>query len=880
MSNGPPLQTQLVPGHDATTSVPPLMVPPLQFLHVPGRPNSTRRSGRPGSRGVLQPPTKVPVAVFSLNRLPSEAQLSSLASSQQQQQLSSPHSSGVGSRPPTAPTHEWFTKEKSRMSSAQTARVLFRRSAPSSASFTVATTQDDEVREDSRGIEGATRRSPPCATEDVSWTDRSPRVASGSKRQPPPLATALQSHLEREVKILQEAADREEGNSGVVDPMEILQPHREALRMLAEGLPSYSGLIHNIMVAYDAAIRNQAEVTAAARVISNTAVEVRASHEAEVSDLRQAIETVEGRCRTAQQALQAKMLETKASTANVVVSSVEKENMSLRQQVADLETERTSDLEKMMTLIIAIKECDSRVKSLEEAVQDARSKLDDMNVLKKMMGESQSELGQLKIQFKDAVPLTRYTNATRELESHLLESRKEIKRVRRLCIARGSAIEGLEKKLKAASDELDRFRMAAGSKQVRDALTPRPDWLAVQRAVPELSDFAADVPVEMIDDNHQQAPRLVGGLKESSLQVGFLVEKIDELQQQLSAVMSSGDSQTPSKESPALTPSAGDATSSSPSLLKHRQSIANVTSPAPVSRTCLSQRALPLLALGTSVSAVHLKEVGVVPRVAFEKGKLRSMMHDFFISTQKKYAVDMELSPPTANDIVKHYVSFCTVLFANYADVRQQVHGNMAYLAYNLAEAAVNTSLPQVILFQHVLAGTIPLRIALDALRVEDEVRRELSALCEAHNKTRLRRATVLELIVPLLPFKSREEVEELRTALGVESTVDVSVLVVPSSKFMSTLFEQECAEGVKLYVALVEKLTASSTVIEGVRCTTTAAVLDVVADVEPHTEQRVIDALIKGDVNEESVFPLEHTLQALRSVELVRASPAPGGNS
>ncbi|CUG90278.1 Hypothetical protein, putative [Bodo saltans] len=902
MGSEPPIQP--LPAQDAATSLPPHMVPPLQFLYVPGRPQASRSSPRarsglhkpavpgagsslhhPPGAGQMQPPTKVPVPVYSLNRLPSASQMSSFNSLSLNQralpELASPLSSSApGSRPPTAPTQEWFTKDaKSQRlnSAAHTSRILFRQSAPSSASLLGGPSITSDSREsqhpptrESFSKEG----SPTRVVEDVSWTDRSPRVASGVKRQPPPLASALQGHLDREMKFLQAAADRDEAElqqqpsaSGVIDPMERLQPHREALRMLAEGLPSYATLLHNIMGAYDSAIKNQAQVTAAARVISNTAVQVQLSHEAEVLTLKETIESVEGRYRTVHQALQTKLQEAKASTAtaNAVVSNFEKENTALRLVIAEQEAEKTSDLEKMMTLIVAIKECDARVKSLEDSLQEARSQLDEMKSLKKMMGESQLELGQMKVQYKDAVPLSRYTNATRELESQLLESRRETKRVRRLCIARGSAIDGLERKLKAATDELERFRMVAGSKQVRDALTPRPDWLAIHDTLPELKDFTLEVPIEMIDGTTQQ-PRLVGGLTESSLQVGFLVDKIVELQQQITT---SAGSTSPSKPGGTSPPTMDINTSG---ISKHRQSLATI---APLAAVPAVAAVVPIIALGSSAWAPHLKEVGVVPRVSIDRLKIRSMLHDFFVAAQKKYASDS--SAPSTLEIVKQFLAFSTVLFATNPDVRQLVQGNAVYLAYNLYdEARKPNALPQLVLFKQIMDGTMPIRIVFDALRAEDDVRQELTALCEAHNKNRLRRATVLELIVPLLAFKGRDEIEELRTALGVESTVDVSLLTQSSSKFMTTLFEQECTEGIKLYVTVVEKLSAASTMQEGVRCVTTASVLDVVADVEPHTDQRVLDALIKGDVTEESVFPLEHTLQALRSAPLVRATPAP----
>jgi hypothetical protein len=143
-----------------------------------------------------------------------------------------------------------------------------------------------------------------------------------------------------------------------------------------------------------------------------------------------------------------------------------------------------------------------------------------------------------------------------------------------------------------------------------------------------------------------------------------------------------------------------------------------------------------------------------------------------------------------------------------------------------------------------------------------------------------VRRSAIMEVTAPLLVYKDRDELEELRTSLGVESTIDIPTLLCRRSKFTEVLFEQEIVGGLKLYTSFVQRLTELSEIKkDGRMMVSTSSVLQAIVHVEPKTPQSVIIMMIPDTTTEEQ-HSVESILTALSKAPLVRRSPPAQENS
>jgi hypothetical protein len=860
----------------------PPSIPPLQFLHVPSRPGTTGGShpaqqsrrmsaslskSSPRHHVPSSPLTSFPV--YSLRKLP----------------LFTPTNDTPN---PSRPQTSGNPQAGQSVSSVGLTERLYHSARLGGAELPSSSSQHHQP-----------------GVESVVWTTQTrPHVSASRQGAPPPLLQAIEKYLQRELTMMNPDPDQLDAQGATA----ILPPHREAFRMFIEGMPSYASLLCNIMAAYDGVIQEQASASASAKKLAARAKEVDQRHADDTLRLQQHHEEIirqyETSLQEANRQLDQLLKEREADKANAVEVTIR----NLRLQIKGMEQEKAADLEKILTLVAAVKECDLRVRDLELSLQAARVQLDEMAMTKKLMADAQVELLQLKDQYRDAMPMSKHQSIKDALTDQLNFANKEIKRVRRLCISRGTLVDTLEKKVDNLTLEVARFRVAAGPKQVRELLTPRPKWDDIREQIPELAEMAAPMQLEMLDEDGRSADpqlhgpnegnkRAVEGCRDTVMQVQRLVQIVQEQKMQIQQMNSRDDgmechvgvsalamSSSSRTGPPVQSMGSTDEPARSHSVVGVPTSIAAGMSIPATTRVCSSLQ-LPLLTAGPTADTLpYLRAVGSIPRALLEPQRTRELLFDFFNGNIRKQNDVLA----KGLDVHKYFHNFATLLLAGNSELRGKLNNNAGSLTLYLLDTAarvhalsvagvLSNPSPTVILWKHVMEGSMPLRIALDALTVLDCVREELLALAAVENKSRLRRSALNELLTPMLQFKARDEFEELRASIGFESTIDIAQLVTPKSRFMDLLFEQEVAEGMKLFAKAVDKLTSSATIGKDgfTLMLTTTSVLMVIVQLEPKTPQDVIDALIHGDSSEDAEFPLEHTLRALWHVPFIRRSAA-----
>ena len=292
---------------------------------------------------------------------------------------------------------------------------------------------------------------------------------------------------------------------------------------------------------------------------------------------------------------------------------------------------------------------------------------------------------------------------------------------------------------------------------------------------------------------------------------------------------------------------------------------------------------MPLLGCGTGATVpCHLRSAGLIRRRPVDYPRLRELTYDFFdiglrnnnLSSTTNVAVD---------NVGQLFLTFLESARVQNAELRDH-YSNAVALSYNFVESAQREALlradPLIQCLLAILDGAVPCRIAMDAVGVVETVKKEIQLLAESLQRNRMRRTAIMEVTAPLLVYKDRDELEELRSSLGVESTVDIPALLLRRSKFTEVLFEQEVVGGMKLYTNFVQKLTELSELSDsGNLYVSTSSVLQAVVHVEPKTPQTVIMMMI-ADTSQEALYPLESILSAVAKAPLVRRSPPSSNGS
>jgi hypothetical protein len=850
----------------ALPDIPPLRDLGLQFLHVPTRPGSNRLSRRVLSASSVKPP--IPVYTMKRDEL---------------------------DRTPAV-----------RLGSAHSARVT------GSAGPGIRVPSARMVVQEDPNV--------------VSWD--SPRVASATRNVEPPLFVAIKRYLDKELAIATSSCD-ETG-------MDMLLPHREAFRMIIEGFPTYAPILCSIMGAYDGALRYYADIVSSARGASTTLEQSEACHRNEIEIMSRKIQELEKRAQShiptgkvldaARKLSIASGFRTGGSTGSDETPGSPTTVRTLQNQVKALEKEHSDDLEKMITLIHAVKESESRSKYLEDTLQTYKSQVDSIPRLKKELADSIAEITQLRDTFRDSVPLSRYTATKSDLESAVQELGNEVKRVRRVCAARGSQVEALQKVVDSTRSEY----VLAKARKLRDQLSPRPSWSAIHQKVPDLKELTSPLPAESTTVG--EAGTIVEFPSSTIVQVGYLVDQLTKARatiasleqaladaQALAAAVALEAGPTPAStphgslhdaavagipltksESgaspmhretyrPSTSPSTsgdhgaaayGDTASSRKISALTNSETASQQSPHPTSVALasglLKPPTMPLLAYGTGPTVpCYLRAVGLVRRRSLDHARLRELTYDFFDMGLRNLS-----APLDSTSVGQLFLTFLDGVRTSQPDLRE-AYSNATTLCYNFVESAQREGMlradPMIQCLLAMLSGAVPGRIANDAVGVVDAVKKEIQLLAEGLQRNRVRRSAIMEVTAPLLVYKDREELEDLRTSLGVESTIDIPTLLFRRSKFTEVLFEQEIVGGLKLYTSFVQRLTELSEVRpDGRMMVSTSNVLQAIVYVEPKTPQAVILMMIP-DTTQEELHSVESILSALAKAPLVRRSPPIG---
>ena len=134
-------------------------------------------------------------------------------------------------------------------------------------------------------------------------------------------------------------------------------------------------------------------------------------------------------------------------------------------------------------------------------------------------------------------------------------------------------------------------------------------------------------------------------------------------------------------------------------------------------------------------------------------------------------------------------------------------------LGYNVVAAAEDfkSKCPLCAWFLGVLDGTEPVHIIYDALSEYNSLRDQVSQLGDLQSKTRVKKAAVMESLGMVLYYKTMEELEELRLALGQENSVDIGAVSQLSHPFALTSFLQDIQQCMHLHRTIVNAVSQAS---------------------------------------------------------------------
>ena len=411
----------------------------------------------------------------------------------------------------------------------------------------------------------------------------------GSINAAPPLVTQLHSYIQRE--LIHSAAGGSSSGDGALVPsaIEQLGPYREAFRALCSAFPAYASLFSDIQSAYDNVIQAQAELltdacaaVAVSDVERNTNQEQVTTLHGQVSDLQKELKSMEEALKTRalaekqeRQQQSARQRPRSAQLADAI--ELRRELEAAQQRVADLERNSQADLEKIVILIGAVRECDRRLKEYERIVASVTGQVSELDEFKRIAGEAQAELQLFRKKYADYVPVVDFQLMKEYLAAELESAQLQTRRWRRAAAVRGTQLDIMQCRLatleeeranmiKAAEAAVDDNSASTGgdaaaaaataaataAQAYRALLTPRPSWAKLHAELPELAEFAADAgQLTTANDHNDDAVMATGageaaaaltrakglptvkGPKETALQVEYLVQRIRALEAQI-----------------------------------------------------------------------------------------------------------------------------------------------------------------------------------------------------------------------------------------------------------------------------------------------------------------------------------------------------------
>jgi hypothetical protein len=395
-------------------------------------------------------------------------------------------------------------------------------------------------------------------------------VARGAEVAAPPLVTELQAYIQRELV-------RNTNAAVAPSAMEQLGPYREAFRALCSTFPSYASLLSDIQSAYDNVIQAQAELLTDAYATMTLRDVERSTNQDLVTTLHDQVNDLQEELRRMEEKLETRVLAEEEDRQHTVrqqprsaqltdAVDLRRELDAARERIRELERNSQGDLEKIVILIGAVRECDRRLKEYERIVAGVTGQVSELDEFKRIAGEAQAELQLFRSKYADYVPVTDFQLMKEYLANELEAAQLLTRRWRRTAAVRGTQLDVMQRRLATLEEENASFVRAAEAaegtaspSQLRVPLTPRPSWAKLHAELPELAEYAADVgALTTVNDQNDDTPPMatgggkllptVTGPKETSLQVEYLVKRVCTLENQLRALQQQQQQQAPSKQ--------------------------------------------------------------------------------------------------------------------------------------------------------------------------------------------------------------------------------------------------------------------------------------------------------------------------------------------
>ncbi|KAF8295090.1 hypothetical protein TcYC6_0097580 [Trypanosoma cruzi] len=667
-------------------------------------------------------------------------------------------------------------------------------------------------------------------------------LRSTSRDSLPPLVNTLERYIYREM-------DATLSRGSPLTVQDRLQPFREAFFAIIDALPAYGNILNDIMSVYDGVIQEQAKLLADIITEHSQRNAFEQQNAIELAELRSTVSNLMKELEKAQNAANEETLpvpsndwnnklEPRLQRATRTRHENEKELQDAQKKIKEMGEVIKSELEKQLVLINSLRESDKRTKSLEVQLSCVNSQMDELSEFKVMAGEAQKQLEEFKLKYQNFISVQDHEIIRDYLKGELQAAQNTARQYRRAAAVRGTQVDVIDRKLKAIQKE-NKELLEAVEDGRKEILTPRPDWKKIHLALPELKDIAA--PVKSISlEGDEAITSNVGGLTETRLQVEFLVESINSLSREL-----------------------------------QRRKMVLMPTVAPT---------LPLIGQGVeSHVPLHLRACGIIPRVSLDPVEILLLVHDFFGDVLQPHP-----------DVLLHTLDV-PALYKEF--LRERIKKREAFngfvgaehLAINIADFIKDKerARPSFLLLDGILSGIFPARIACDVMMIVENVRFELTSLSKGQKKTRLRRVAISDCIAPVLQLKTMEEITALKDTMGSDTTHDVESLCATEGKFMSTLFDQECASGMKFYVGLLEKLTSYSHYRSPESTELVISLESVgraIAEMEPLTPKVIIKEITEkpnegSKEDGETIIGLSDAIHLLAAAPVIRRSVHPKAN-
>lgn len=692
----------------------------------------------------------------------------------------------------------------------------------------------------------------------------------------PPLVHRLQRYIRKEVLLHSQGVEHP-------SPADLLGPYREAFGAIIQAFPAYAELLDDIRSTYDNVIQAQAELLATADMKVNAGeVDRLESHDAAAA-LRRQMATVETQLSEARQEIETRLAaEAKKAQepAQAPRTGRPTDTLELRRdlehsqlRVDDLERQSKDDLQKILILIGAVRECDRRLKEYEKTVSSISGQVSELDEFKRIAGEAQADLQRYKEKYSAYVPSSDFVMMRDYLSGELEVAQLLARRWRRTAAVRGTQMEVMERRLELLEEErsylvssVEEEQQETSPERAARALTPRPSWSKIQEKVPSLAEYTADLGFNTTSYDRSQngaadvdltlstsgnrldaanALMVVKGPSETSLRVEFLVSRIEILQQRVLQLEKSNVSDllgvSSSEQITAFSPRSGE-TASTPLPSPKRTTITRSGSRQQMNASCdsfVAQQAVrqllasspppnaPLLGPGFGDDIpVYLRCSGILTRKRVPLGTSLQLVYHFFLDVLPTFLARIErpANPPPSQQEEQENVderSLQQVLYDYLHDemaVREDLqifeHAVHFITNWKLDMESRDTCNDAARLLFWVAQGLLPPRIAIDAAVVVSQVQRDLLALAKEQQSSRLRRTAISECLQPVLELKTSDELEQLGASLGTDSTFAVATICSDSHIFVQTLFLQECRAGVQLYMEVMSLLTYRSSIV------------------------------------------------------------------